>query len=228
MGTAAGYAGRPDIGADWIEKNKLLADALRQGEISPLEWQNGVERLAGRVGSDELIALLERSDRRPRGRGLPSYPLKHSIRFRDVDASVQKLRYAVAVFEFDEGNVITPHAHRNMVSAHTVLNGSFRVRTYDTVRRDGDALVIRPASDETVGEGAVSTMSRNRNNVHWFVPLTDKARTLDVIVAGLRQGEPAYQIKAVDPMRGKRLDGGLIRASYMSFEDGARIYSPDV
>jgi hypothetical protein len=115
-----------------------------------------------------------------------------------------------------------------MVSAHMVVEGAFRVRNFDRVRDEDGAAVIRPTVDARMRVGDVSTMSRARNNVHWFVPLAARSTTFDVIVSGLGGARPSYVIEPVDPVRGTALPDGTIRAPFLTFAESTQFYTRDV
>ncbi|MBV9833201.1 MAG: hypothetical protein JO055_02260, partial [Alphaproteobacteria bacterium] len=74
----------------------------------------------------------------------------------------------------------------------------------------------------------ISTMSAERDNVHWFVPRTERAITFDVVISDLDAGAPSHVIEAIDPMRGQKQVDGTIRAPVVSFDEAARIYTSDV
>ena len=224
-------AGAPPVAKTarrWIDEQQEIADALARNTMRPEQWQAEVEALTRGLDIAELISEIRRSDGRDIGRALPSYPAKRTIRFRDADGAPRKLRYAAALFVFDRGNVITPHAHRHMASAHLVIDGAFRVRTFDRVGDADGAILIRPTGDETIRVGDISTMSTARDNVHWFVPKTETAASFAVIVTGLDAGEPNYVIEAIDPVRGRSLADGTIHAPIMGFEEAAEFYTADV
>ncbi len=221
-------AGAGSSARRWIRDQQDIALALSRGEIRPEQWQSDVEALTRSLDVAELTAEIRPSDSRDIGRALPSYPAKWTIRFRDDDGTPRKLRYAAALFDFDRRNVVTPHAHRHMVSAHLVIEGKFRVRTFDRIGDADGAILIRPTGDGTARVGDVSTMSAERDNVHWFVPQSDRAATFDVIVSGLDAGRPPYKIEAVDPIRGRTVADGTIRAPIVGFEEAARLYTADV
>lgn len=111
-------AGSGKTARSWILDQQDLALALARGEIRPKRWQAEVEALAGRVDLAELVTEIGCAEARHIGRALPSYPVKRSLVFRDEAGSPRKLRYASALFNFERGNVVTPHGHRHMVSAH--------------------------------------------------------------------------------------------------------------
>ena len=115
-----------------------------------------------------------------------------------------------------------------MVSSHLVLGGRLRVRNFDRLRDAENAMVIRPTRDGIARVGDLSTMSSERDNIHWFVPQGGPARTFDVVVAGLDAGQPDHDIKAIDPLGGRRLRDGSIVAPIMSFEDASAKYRANV
>lgn len=212
----------------WIDRQQEIAVALARGEMIPDQWRAEVESLARAVDMAQLMAEVGRARSSSVGRGLPTYPMKHAIAFRDEAGARRKLRYAVALFTFDRNNVVTPHAHRNMVSAHLVVEGAFRVRNFDRLRDEDGAIVIRPSLDETIGVGDVSTIGPARDNIHWFVPTSDRAATMDVIVSGLDREKPRYKIEAIDPVRATALPDGSLRAPILGFEEASRFYTPDI
>jgi len=150
------------------------------------------------------------------------------VRFLDAQGQPRKLAYGVALFDFAPDNVITPHGHRHMVSAHMVVKGSFRVRNFDRVGDEPGAMLIRPTRDYVARTGQVSTMCPERDNIHWFVPHGGPATTFDVVISGLDPGQPDYDIKAVDPVQGEQAGNGLIRAPIIGFDEASRRYTAAV
>jgi hypothetical protein len=212
----------------WIDEQQGLAEDLSAGRISGSDWSAGVERLARSIDVEELMAELARA--RVTAAGLPSGndPQKRFVRFLDAEGRPRQLGYGVALFEFAPYNVITPHGHRHMVSAHMVVNGAFRVRNFDRVGDEPDAMLIRPTRDYVARTGAVSTMCSERDNIHWFVPQDGPATTFDVVISGLDAGAPDYEIRAVDPLRGKKRPGGVIAAPVIGFDVASERYTADV
>jgi len=208
----------------WLAAQDMIARDLAAGRLSPDAWRGEVLRLASEIELPRLLAEIDRALRIPAGRALHSYPVKTGIRFRDESGRRRDLRFASALFEFDADNVITPHAHRHMVSAHMVVEGAFRVRNFDRVRDEDRAIVIRPSVDREIGEGAVSSISDRADNVHWFVPRSRRATTFDIVVSGLEPGRPAFRIDPLDPLAGTVLADGTIRAPITGFEAAAAKY----
>jgi hypothetical protein len=229
LGEARAQQG-PRVSADrWIEAQDEIARALSLGQITPLAWMAEVERLAGAVDVAELMATVNRSRLRAAPAGSSNDPVKRNVTFLDANGEPRRLNYGAALFAFEPHNVITPHGHRNMVSAHLVVQGAFRVRNFDRLRDEGQAMVIRPTRDYVAELGQVSTMSSQRDNIHWFVPHGGgPAMTFDVILSGLDAALPNYEIRAIDPLGGRRLDDGAIVAPIMSFAASSQRYTADV
>ena len=89
-------------------------------------------------------------------------------------------------------------------------------------------MVIRPTRDYVARVGQVSTMCSERDNIHWFVPQGGPATTFDIVISGLDAGQPDYEIKAIDPVGGRRLGDGTILAPIMGFAEASRRYTAGI
>ncbi|HEX8639709.1 MAG TPA: hypothetical protein VF704_00990 [Allosphingosinicella sp.] len=214
--------------ARWIAGQQDIAEGLAAGRISGLQWALEVERLGAEVDLGELMALVRRSELIPAGPAAHNDPQKRFVRFLDGRGERRRLAYGAALFDFAPGNVITPHGHRHMVSAHMVVAGRFRVRNFDRLGDEGEAMRLRPTRDYTAELGQVSTMCSERDNIHWFVPMGGPATTFDVVVSGLDAGAPDHLIQAVDPVRAERHPDGTLLAPIIGFEEASRRYSAEI
>lgn len=212
----------------WTGRQEELAQALSKGEIRPVAWMTEVERLAKETDTHELMAAVSRA--RISSAGTPNHndPQKRFVRFVDDRGEPRSFSYGIALFDFSPTNVITPHGHKFMVSAHLIVAGRFRIRNYDRMRDEGDAMVIRPTRDYIGDVGLISTMSSDRDNIHWFVPHEGPATTFDVVISDLDPGGQSYDIKAIDPLGGKRLGDGSIVAPVMDFGASSAKYTSRV
>jgi hypothetical protein len=212
----------------WIERQDEIARALAAGRMTPLAWMTEVERLAGETDVAELMATVRRGQITPAPAGSHNDPKKRWVRFVDAAGEPRRLAYGAALFDFAPHNVITPHGHRHMVSAHLVVAGRFRIRNFDRLRDEGQAMVIRPTRDYVAGIGALSAMSSARDNIHWFTPQGGPASTFDVVISGLDPGQDDYEIRAIDPLGGRRLKDGSILAPIIPFDRAAARYTAKV
>ncbi|HYD71534.1 MAG TPA: hypothetical protein VEF55_00240 [Candidatus Binatia bacterium] len=229
LAEARGQAPARTGAARWIDAQDEIARALSAGQLAPLAWQAEVERLAADVDLGELMASVSRARLMPAPIGSHNDPAKRNVRFLDANGEPRRLNYAAALFDFQPQNVITPHGRRHMVSAHMVVAGAFRVRNFDRIGDEEDAMIVRPTRDYVARVGDVSTMSSQRDNIHWFVPHGGApATTFDVIISDLDPGQPSYEIRAIDPVGGRLRADGAIVAPIMEFEAAAERYTADL
>lgn len=86
-----------------------------------------------------------------------------------------------------------------------MLSGKAHARHFDRVHESAGHMVIRPTSDSIIGPGEVTTISDERDNIHWFRALTQPVFMFNIGV---------YR-DYVDPLGGVQLGNGLIRAARM-------------
>ena len=209
----------------WISAQQEIAEGLAGGRISGRQWALEVERLAGEIDVPELMATVNRSQLRSAGAAYHNDPQKRFVRFLDETGQPRRLAYGAALFDFAPHNVVTPHGHRHMVSAHLVVAGRFRVRNFDRVGDEPGAIRLRPTRDYVAGTGRVSTMCGERDNIHWFVPQGGPGTTFDVVISGLDAGQPDHVIEAVDPLRARRAGDGSLVAPIIGFALSSRRYT---
>jgi len=91
---------------------------------------------------------------------------------------------------------IIPHGHSSMASAHLILNGEMHLRHYEKIQQVGQNLIIKPTIDRIAKVGDSSSISYEKDNVHWFIANTETTFTFDVIVLDLNNKN--YDIHNLD------------------------------
>src|SRR5436190_2218998 len=76
-------------------------------------------------------------------------------------------------YAMNKGVAIVPHGHRNMTSMHMVLQGNAHGWQYDRVEDELKHMIIKPTIDTLITPGGVSTISNDRDNIHWFKALAE-------------------------------------------------------
>lgn len=202
-----GKAIRP-ITQHWaIELNTYCADLHKQS-LSLTEWQDRVEGLFRQVELDEVLRFIE-FDNLTRGFSFPDLGVHTKyVNFPRLEGLPEKTVFVKKIFGMQKGRAIIPHGHSNMCSAHLILKGDMHLRHYDKIRREGDHLFIRPTLDKTVRAGDCSSISDERDNVHWFIANSEQAFTFDVIlldIAGKKYDIHNLDMEAAEPVSGDQL-----------------------
>ncbi len=192
------------------------SQALAEGRIDAAGWQAAVTAILAEVSPREIIesidldAVVARTPEVTRGASvvtlspeLPGGPMPG---------------FATKLFVLRQGRANPPHAHDGMISMHYVLRGSFRVRHYDRIRDEADAIILRPSIDRVLGPGEATSVSEAHDNVHWHLAETDGV-LLDVLRAGL--GDKPTMTHLLDPVNATPLEGGLLRAPRLPTVDMA-------
>lgn len=208
----------------WLSLQSELARGLAQRTLSDAAWHRGVTELSAQVDLESLAHELRRARIRDAGAPFRHDPTKRFVTVLDNEERPVRLGYGLALFDFGPDSVITPHAHRFMASAHMVVDGLVRLRTFDRIGDEGNAIVMRPTQDVLAEPGHAAAMTTAKDNVHWFAPRSARAMTIDVIVDGLEPGQERYLIEPVDPLRATRLPNGSLRAPLLTFDASMALY----
>lgn len=228
--------GNPSALDRWAQNVADLNGALRDGKITNLEWQGRIGALNAHVDVADLARYLDFE----RLTGALEFPSKLAEtadpKFpAHIDIGGKPRRWFLRFFGMAQGGAIIPHVHNNMVSAHLIMSGSFRVRTYDRLADEpGDlaAVRLRRRIDEDMGRGRSITMSDDSHNGHWLAAQENRSFTFDtgVIAANPARG---YALKAneynmifVDPAVGPP-SADTVRARVVSFDEARAKYAPD-
>jgi len=208
----------------WLDQIDTLSRQLRENELTSARWRTEIDALNAATPLTEFLPQLQFDRALKAMQRAGKDPAKTFIRLNDIDAGPARAAFAVAYFVFAKGQVITPHGHCGMVSAHAVVSGCLHARTYDRLGRGSDALRLRPRLDTQARPGFSAAISANEGNVHWFVAERDASATLDVIVQDIDANGREFAIELVDPLAAKPDADGIIRAPLLSWEESSRRY----
>lgn len=208
----------------WLQQVEALSRRLRDGAVDSAQWRREIDALAATTPLPEFLPQLQFDRALAALRRDGHDPAKTFVTLAEADGSLHKAAFAAAYFVFAKGQVITPHAHRGMVSAHAVVSGRLQLRTYDRLGRDGDALLLKPRLDTVATPGFSAAISAVEGNVHWFVAEQDGSATLDVIVQGIDANGREFALELVDPLAADIDARGALRAPLIDWEQSSRRY----
>ena len=112
-----------------------------------------------------------------------------------------------------------------MASAHLILKGEMHLRHYEKIRKESNNLIIKPSIDKIAKLGESSSISDEKDNVHWFIAHTDTAFTFDVIMIDLNG--KSYDIHNLDIYEKQNLSDGTMRVPLLDIETALKKYGKE-
>lgn len=208
----------------WIfEMNQISLD-LRASKIKPAEWQQQIESLLGRVDLPDLCKAIDYDRLAKSTRLFDDHETAEDVTFDEVKNLPAELSFAPYFYAMKRGAAIVPHGHRNMATMHMMLKGAAHGWHYDRLRDESEHLIIKPTKDKTLAPGDVSTISDERDNIHWFKAETEPVFMFNVGVYGLNPKAATTGREYIDPRRGENFKDGTIRVPLISGEEAYKIY----
>lgn len=187
-----------------IQLNDMCRDLKKQA-IRPSVWQTRIEALLGTVEQADLVKFID-FDKLTRAFQYPDLGVNTKyVTFPTIAGLPDDVQFVKKIFGMKQDRAIIPHGHKNMVSAHYVLFGEFDLKHYDKLGEDDTHLIITPTVDTVVKPGSVSSISDEKNNVHWFKARSEIAFTFDMLIFNV---DPffgkSYDIDNIRPLRSRR------------------------
>ena len=209
----------------WAEELNTICQDLKTQEISQVLWQQRVEALLQRISLTDLMKFID-FERVVRTMKYPDLGVTAKmVHFPRLAGVPTRTTFAKKIFGMQKGRAIIPHGHQNMASAHLILRGDFEVKHYDKISENTNEMIIKPTIHKVGKAGEATSISDEKDNVHWYQALTDKAYTFDVIVFNLdpTQGK-SYDISNIDPDEGKNIGKGRIQVPKLTVAQGLKKY----
>ena len=211
--------------SDWVRQLKEMALDLHKGKMTPLMWQEQINTLFNRISLEELLSAIE-FEKLIKTFEYPDLGVEAKrARFPGLTDIPPKLIFGAKVFGMKKNRAIIPHGHRNMVSCHYVLKGELHLRHYEKIEEDDQHMIISPTIDEIAKVGSHSSISDEKNNIHWLKSETDVAFTFDVIVSNLN--EKQWEVDNIDPYDAEPISGNMIRAKKLDVQEALEKYGHD-
>ena len=208
----------------WLIEMEHTTQELRQGKVKPFEWQQQIESLLSRVELKDLLSAVD-FDRLVKTTIFPEdHESAEDVDFSQNEGLPAKLSFAPYFYAMKKGVAIVPHAHRNMASMHMMLKGQAHGWQFERVSDEAQYLTIKPTIDKVLNVGAVSTISDQRDNVHWFKALSEPVFMFNIGVFRINPSAAFTGRDYIDPLGGEKLKDGLIRARRIEMKEAYELY----
>jgi hypothetical protein len=210
--------------SEWLLDMERLSHDLAAGTLEQVEWQRGIEQRLANVELTDLLAAID-YDRLAKTVVLADdHEAVEEIMLSRSTKMPETLSFSPYFYALKKGRAIVPHGHHNMATMHMVLHGQAHVRHFDRIADEPDYITVRPTTDRVGGPGDVSTISDDRENVHWFVALSEPVYLFNIGVYGIRASEPHRGRDYIDPLGGETSTDGSIRARRVNADEAYRLY----
>ena len=212
------------IAHKWLFEMQEICKDERGSKIKVTQWQDQIETLLNRVDLADLLKAID-YDRLAKSTTLYSnHETAEDITFSRIKGLPEELAFAPYFYGMKKGAAIVPHGHQNMTTMHMMLKGEARGRHFDRVSDEPGHLIIKPTKDKTLSVGDVSTISSERDNIHWFRALSEPVFMFNIGVYGLDPKAETTGRDYIDPVRGERLADGTIRVTRIDSKSAYKIY----
>lgn len=209
----------------WALELESYCKDLRKSGISPSEWQVKIEALYQKIELEELLKFIQ-FEELIKGFEYPDLGVAtRYVKFPKLEGLPARTAFTKKIFGMKKGRAIIPHGHANMSSAHLILKGEMQLRNYNNHRQENKHMIISPSSDRLIQRGDCSTISDERDNVHWFIANTDQAFTFDVIMLDLNGKQ--YDIYNLDMDEKEDLSNGKMRVPILDVETALKKYGKE-
>jgi len=204
-----------------IQLNEFCSD-LKMNSITTLQWQQKMEELYNQIELKEIVKFID-FDNLIKGFEYPNLGVETKpVKFPKLEGLPEKTVFVKKIFGMQKDRAIIPHGHSNMASAHLILNGEMHLRHYEKIEQDGQNLIIKPTIDKIAKLGESSSISDEKDNVHWFIANTETAFTFDVIMLDLN--DKIYDIHNLDIYNSEDLKNGTLKAPILDVETALKKY----
>jgi hypothetical protein len=212
------------VGEHWLSQLDQLGRDCKDQKLKQVEWQKLVEELYSKVDLPDFLKLIDFEKVRKQAADYKGPGAKSlMVNFPQIEGIPTKLSFGRQIFAMKKDRSVVPHGHDNMATAFLMLKGDCRGRHYERVADEKAHLIVAPTIDKTFGPGGTSTISDQKDNVHWFQALTDDAFIFNIHLMGVTKGGKTPGRVYIDP-NGEKIEGGKIRARLIDHVEADKLY----
>ena len=211
----------------WLHAVHEIGRSVKETKIPQTQWQKEVEELfQNKIELNELLKLINFDQIEKSAKFVDNGARSIRPKLPRSNGFPERLAFGSQVFALKKGRSVVPHGHNNMATAFIVLKGNFHGRHYDRISDEKEHMIIRPTIDDRFGPGQTSSVSDDKDNVHWFKAEDEPAFIFNIHVLGLpnKKGAPRRTGRLYIDPEGEKLGNGLIRAPFIDSKKAHQKY----
>lgn len=208
----------------WLKQVNDLAKDVKGQKLPQVEWQKQIEALFQKADVADVMQLLDFEALTKNVKIVDNGANSLRPNFPKVEGLPTDYVFGRQVFALKKGRSVVPHGHNNMATAFLILKGDLRGRLYDRVEDQKEHILIKPTIDRSFKVGEASSISDDKDNVHWFQALSDTAFIFNLHVLNVRpsKGDATGRVY-LDPT-GEKLADGTIRARRLDHKEAHQLF----
>ncbi len=209
----------------WAKRLNEYCSDLKKNSITIEEWRNLIGQLYQQIELKDLLQFIE-FENLTKGFEYPDLGVNTKmVKFPKLEGLPKRTAFIKKIFGMKKDRAIIPHGHSNMVSAHLILQGEMHLRHYDKIRIEDEMMIVKPTVDKIIQVGDSSSISDDRDNVHWFIANSNAAFTFDVIMVNLN--EKKYDIHNLDIYEKEKLSDDNLRVPILDVNTALKKYGKE-
>lgn len=209
------------IAAKWLQDLDTMGKQLRGTKLTQVQWQQQVETLFDQIELSELLTFIDFKKRTTNFQFRDKGERSMRFKFPEVEGLPTQLVFGHQMFGMKKNQSVVPHGHNNMATAFIVLKGEFHGRHYDRLKDEKEHIIIKPTIDGQFKPGSYSTVSDDKDNIHWFKATSDAGYIFNIHVLNVKPGLSGRIY--IDPA-GEKIAGGKIRARKIKSAEAYKLY----
>jgi len=209
----------------WLNEINQIGLDLKGGKLEAIVWQLEVEKLMGeKIDLGDLLKFIDFENVAKNAKFPDSGAQSIRVKYPEIEGVPGKLVFGEQIFAMKKGRSVVPHGHNNMATAFIVLKGEFHGRHYDRVEDQREHMIIKPTLDRVFGPGDTSSVSDDKDNVHWFKARDEAAFIFNLHLLDVNPNNPKPTGRIYLDPAGEPLKDGLVRARLIDSKEAHLLY----
>lgn len=208
----------------WLLDVESTSYDLKANKLSQIDWQKKIEELFSKADLGDLLKLIDFDKLSKHFTYMNDGVSIRPVKFPVIEGLPEEQSFVKLFFVVDKNRAIVPHGHHNMATMHMIIKGEMQAWHYDRVRDEKDFIIIKPSDYRVCKVGDVSTISDEKDNVHWFRATNKPSFAFNIGVYEIDSTRYAAR-DYLDPDGGEKLKDGLIRARRLNHKQATNLYS---
>ncbi len=209
----------------WLAEVEEASHAMKTQHCSQADWQNKIAEIFSRVEQKDLLRAIDFDRLSKKLKLVGTHEGVIETTPKRLAGMPEELAFSCFIYGMTKRASIPPHCHRNMTSMHMPIGGTLHGWHFDRISDEKDHVITKPTLDKTLAIGEVTTISDEKDNVHWFQAESEVAYTFNIGVyevnaADKFTGRQFY----LDAAHGEKTDGDKLRVRKLSSQEAYRIY----